>query len=101
MPLLLFRRFVLPMIFLFAAGSVALAQFPLPLGRVEEDTKAEQMRELVSKYCRLDYEGARLDPETSTKFQPLVWWKTNPDYTQVDVVSRYTVETAPVATHGK
>src|ERR1035437_944588 len=101
MPLLLFRRFVLPMVFLLAVGSAARAQFPLPLNHVEQDTRAEQIRELVSKYCRLDYEGARLGPQTWTKFQPLVWWKTNPDYTQMDVISRYTVETAPVLTHGK
>jgi hypothetical protein len=98
---LLFRRFVLPMIFVFAAGSAAQAQFPLPLNRIEQDTRAEQTRELVSKYCRLDYEGARLDPQAWTKFQPLVWWKTNPEYTQIDVISRYTVETAPVSSHGK
>src|SRR5450756_56106 len=101
MPLLLFRRFVPPMIFVFAAGSAARAQFPMPLNRMEQDTKAEQIRELVSKYCRLDYEGGRLGPQTWTKFQPLVWWKTNPDYTQMNVISRYTVETAPVLTHGK
>jgi hypothetical protein len=101
MPLLLFRRFVLPMVFVLAAGSAARAQFPLPLNRVEQDTKAEQIRELVSKYCRLDYEGARLDPQSWTKLQPLLWSTTNPDYTQIDVVSHYTVETAPVLTHGK
>jgi hypothetical protein len=101
MPLLLFRRFVLPMVFVLAAGSAARAQFPLPLNRVEQDTKAEQIRELVSKYCRLDYEGARLDPQSWTKLQPLLWSKTNPDYTQIDVISHYTVETAPVLTHGK
>ena len=82
-------------------GSAALAQFPLPLGHVEQDTKAEQMRELVSKYCRLDYDGARMGPQGWPKLQPLVWWKTNPDYTQMNVISRYTVETAPVSAHGK
>src|SRR5450759_4259009 len=101
MPLRWFRRFVLPMIFVFAAGSAARAQFPLPLNRIEQDTRAEQTRELVSKYCRLDYEGARLDPQAWTKFQPLVWWKTNPEYTQIDVISRYTVETTPLLAHGK
>src|ERR1022692_4056325 len=101
MPFLLFRRFVLPMVFVFAAGSAAWAQFPLPLNHVEQDTKAEQIRELVSKYCRLDYEGARLDPQAWTKLQPLLWSTTNPDYTQMDVVSHYTVETAPVLAHGK
>jgi hypothetical protein len=96
-----FRRFALSIVFLFAVGSAAWAQFPLPMGRVDQDTKAEQMRELVSKYCRLDYDGARMGPQGWPKLQPLVWWKTNPDYTQMNVISRYTVETAPVLTHGK
>ena len=96
-----FRLFVLSMVFVFAAGSAARAQFPLPLNHVEQDTRAEQIRELVSKYCRLDYEGARMGPQGWPKLQPLVWWKTNPDYTQMNVISRYTVETAPVLTHGK
>src|ERR1039457_3322335 len=94
-----FRGFALSLVFSFAMGSAA--QFPLPLNRVEQDTKAEQIRELVSKYCRLDYEGARLDPQAWPKLQPLLWSTTNPDYTQMDVVSHYTVETAPVLTHGK
>src|ERR1035438_8504833 len=96
-----FRRFALSIVFLFAMGSAALAQFPLPLGHVDQDTRAEQMRELVSKYCRLDYDGARMAPQGWPKLQSLVWWKTNPDYTQMNVISRYTVETAPVSAHGK
>ncbi len=101
MPLRWFRRFVLPMIFVFAAGSAAWAQFPLPLNRVEQDTRAEQTRSLVSKYCRLDYGGARLGPQAWPKLQPLVWWKTNPDYAQIDVISRYTVETDPALVNGR
>jgi hypothetical protein len=101
MLLLLCRSFVLSMIWLFAVGSAAQSQMPLPLGHVEQDTKAEQIRELVSKYCRLDYAGARLDPQGWTKLESLVWWKANPVYMQMDVISRYTVETEPVMTHGK
>ena len=96
-----FRRFALSVVFLFAVGSAARAQFPVPLGHVDQDTRAEQMRELVSKYCRLDYDGARMEPQGWPRLQPLVWWKTNPDYTQVNVIARYTVETAPVSAHGK
>ncbi len=101
MLLLWFRRFVVSVILLFAVGSMAQSDFPLPMNHTEQDTRAEQMRELVSKYCRLDYAGARLDPQAWAKLQPLVWWKANPDYTQASVISRYTVETAPVLTHGK
>ncbi len=33
--------------------------------------------------------------------QTLAWWKTNPNYQQIDVISRYTVETEPVLANGK
>jgi hypothetical protein len=102
MLLLSFRFFVLAIVLsAAAASSAAQSQMPLPMGHVEQDTKAEEIRELVSKYCRLDYAGARLDPQGWTKLESLVWWKTNPAYTQMDVISRYTVETQPVSTHGK
>ena len=96
-----FRCFALSVVLLFAVGCAAQSDIPLPLGHTEQDTKAEQIRELVSKYCRLDYGGARLDPQAWTKLQPLTWWKANPDYTQMDVVSHYTVDTTPVLAHGK
>jgi hypothetical protein len=95
------RRSVVSMILLFAVGSAAQSPMPLPLGHVEQDTKAEEIRGLVSQYCRLDYGGARLDPQGWTKLQSVVWWKTNPDYEQIDVISRYTVDTEPVLTNGK
>ena len=34
----------------------------MPTQRPQEDTQPAQIRELVSKYCRLDYDGARLNP---------------------------------------
>jgi hypothetical protein len=101
MLLSLFRSSVLFMVFLFAVGGAAQSPMPLPLGHLEQDTKAEQIRELVSKYCRLDYAGARLDPQDWTKFDSLVWWKANPDYLQIDVISHYTVESTPVLSNGK
>jgi hypothetical protein len=77
------------------------AQFPVPTNRGGEDAEPAQTRELVSRYCRLDYEGARLDPQAWPKFQPLVWWKSNPAYTQIDVVARYTVDLPPASDHSK
>ncbi len=88
------------MTFLIAPGFL-FAQFPVPSTHVEESTEPAQMRELVSKYCRLDYEGARLDPQSWAKFQPLVWWKSNPDYTQIDVIARYSVDVPPEAKDNK
>jgi hypothetical protein len=71
------------------------------MNRPEEDVQPAQIRELVSKYCRMDYEGARLDPQQWTKLEPIVWWRSNPDYTQINVISRYTVDAEPVSNHGK
>ncbi len=101
MPLLSFRSFAVPLIFVFAAVCLSQAQFDMPMNRPEQDTTPQQVHELVSQYCRLDYGGARLDPQGWTKLQPLVRWKTNPDYAQIDVISRYTVGTEPVLTNGK
>jgi hypothetical protein len=95
------RRFARSIILVFAFESAALAQFPVPLNRQEQDNRAQQVRELVSKYCRLDYDGARLDPQAWPKFQPLVRWRANPDYIEMNVISHYTVETAPVLARGK
>jgi len=73
----------------------------VPTQRPQEDTTGAQMRELVSKYCRLDYEGDRLDPSMWPKFQTLVWWTSPQDFTKVNVVARYTVDAEPSEDHGK
>jgi len=89
------------LILLVGPSELALAQFDLPLGQHEQADKSVAARELVSKYCRLDYEGARLNSPGWSKLEPLVWWKTNPDYTQMDIVTRYAVESEPSPNHGK
>jgi hypothetical protein len=78
-----------------------LAQFPVPTTRSLEDNTPAEIHELVSKYCRLDYDGARLDSQDWQKLQPLVWWKSNPNYTHIDVVARYTVDMPAAVNHGK
>ncbi len=97
----LLNRVVLILGLLSVVSSSALAQFPMPMNRPEEDTQPAQIRELVSKYCRLDYEGARLDPQAWPKFQSLVWWQSDPGYNQINVVARYSVEAPPASSHGK
>lgn len=77
------------------------AQFPMPTQRPQEDLTGAQVRELVSRYCRLDYEGARLDPQMWSKFQPLVWWTSAPEISKINVIARYTVDPEPVENHGK
>ncbi len=86
---------------LVVSATTLLAQFPIPTNRIEEDTRPVQARELVSKYCRLDYEGGRLDPLLWPKFQPLVWWKSPPGYSQINVIARYSVDSEPTSSHGK
>lgn len=89
-------RHILPAIaLLLGAPSFLLAQFPVPTTHEPDNTEPAQIHELVSKYCRLDYEGARLDPQAWSKFEPIAWWKSNPNYTQIDVVARYSVDMPP------
>ena len=97
----LIRRVVLVTVIVVNASAFVFAQFPVPTQRPQEDTTGAQMRELVSKYCRLDYEGDRLDPSMWPKFQPLVWWTSPQDFTKVNVVARYTVDAEPSEDHGK
>lgn len=73
----------------------------MPTQHPQEDTQPAQIRELVSKYCRLDYEGATLDPKLWPRIQPLVWWKSLPEYTRIDVIARYTVDPDPSLNHNK
>lgn len=90
----LIRAILLAAGFLVAAPAVLLAQFPMPSkgSLSSEDAEPAQIHELVSKYCRLDYEGSLLDGQGWTKVQPLVWWKSNPEYSKIDVVARYQVD---------
>ena len=95
------RRVLLGLALVVGAPGLLLAQFPVPTQHVTEDTEPAQIHELVSRYCRLDYEGARLDSQARPKFEPIVWWKSNPAYTQIDVVARYSVDIPPESTKGK
>jgi hypothetical protein len=103
MPSPTFRCSRLIFVFVLSSSYFLAAQgtMPLPLGHVEQDTKSADVHELVSKYCRLDYEGARLDGQGWAKVQPLVSWRINPEYSEINVISRYTVDTEPTLNHGK
>lgn len=95
------RRALVVASFLVSTSGFLFAQFPVPTQRPQEDTSGAQMRELVSRYCRLDYEGGRLDPTAWPKFQPLVWWTSAQEYSKINVVARYSVDPEPVEDHGK
>jgi len=95
------RRIAAFVFFLLSASGLLFAQFPINTQKPPEDTTPSDVRALVSKYCRLDYEGVRLDAAGWSKLEPIVWWKEAPKYTQIDVVARYVVDTDPVARSGK
>jgi len=103
MPLPTIYRSLSILAFILGSACILVAQstMPLPLGHVEQDTTSANVHELVSKYCRVDYEGARLDGQGWAKVQPLVSWRSNPEYAEINVISRYEVETDPTADHGK
>jgi len=95
------RRVALVVLLVVSTSAFVFAQFPMPTARPQEDITGVQVREIVSKYCRLDYEGARLDPQMWSKFQPLVWWTKAPEASKINVIARYTVDPEPVENHGK
>jgi hypothetical protein len=97
----LFRRSLLIASFILGTSILMFAQFPMPTQRPQEDTLPAQIRELVSKYCRLDYEGGRLDPKMWPKFQPLVSWTSPQPFTKINVIARYTVDPESSEDHNK
>jgi hypothetical protein len=54
---------------------------------------AVMKRRVLSNYCRLDYDGARLSPEGWKRFEPYTSISANPAYRRLVVVSRFSVET--------
>ena len=44
---------------------------------------------MISAYCRLDFQGARLSPEGWERIRNLSVFRENPDFSSVFVVSRY------------
>jgi len=82
-----------------AAG--AEAQFGVPLNHTDPKLEPVTIRELVARYCRLDYAGARLNSADWVKLQPLVAWQANPDYSLFMVTSRFDVDADLVPQHGR
>lgn len=96
--LLLIRNVLLAVAVLIGTPGFLLAQFSMPTKGSLEDSEPAQIHELVSKYCRLDYEGATLDSQAWPKIEPLVWWKSNHDYSKINVVARYQVDMPTAST---
>ena len=95
------RRCLLISIFLFVLAAAAVAQFGSASqsspgvklrGRNFSDLYASQ-KTLLSNYCRLDFEGARLQPAGWNRFKPFTSLRANPEFNRVVVVSRFDIET--------
>jgi hypothetical protein len=81
-------------------GAVAVAQFGVPLDHTDAKLEPAKVRELVARYCRLDYAGARLNPADWPKLQPVVSSTSNPDYSLFMVTARFDLDTDAVPEHG-
>jgi hypothetical protein len=47
---------------------------------------------LLSNYCRLDFEGARLEANGWNRIKPYTSMRTNPEFNRVVIVTRYSIE---------
>ena len=65
----------------------------VPIGQSREIDLVAKKRVLLSNYCRLDFEGARLHPSGWSRFKPYTSLRDNPDYTRIVIVTRFDIET--------
>lgn len=92
------RRRPLALLFWFALTSAALAQFTSVQqsgvklrGRSFSELYAAQ-KTLLSNYCRLDFEGARLQSAGWNRFKPYTSLRDNPEFNRVVIVTRFNIE---------
>jgi hypothetical protein len=89
------RAFVCCLVLIFSLPLLALWN---PKIRSFEQMSVEQRR-LVSAYCRLDFQGARLSPEGWERIRNLSTFRENPDFISIFIVSRYQLIETPTPTH--
>jgi opacity protein-like surface antigen len=91
------RRCLLCLLLLSLVSVAAMAQLianPPSVhlrGRSFSDLQAGQ-RMLLSNYCRLDFEGARLHEDGWSRFKPYSTLRTNPEFARIMVVTRFDIE---------
>jgi hypothetical protein len=78
-------------------GQTEMRPGTVPDALTQTDTKsivdlATKKRRVLSNYCRLDFDGARLSPEGWNRFEPYTSISANPDYRRLVIVSRFSVE---------
>jgi hypothetical protein len=95
------NRRLFPLLFLMVWTAAALAQFGSAAssqpgvklrGRSFAELYAAQ-KVLLSNFCRLDFEGARLEPAGWNRLKPYTSLRNNPEFTRVIVVTRFNIET--------
>lgn len=88
----MFRR-LFCLLFVFLPAMAVVGQLPgVPLNsRTELDVLTKE-RILLSNYCRMDFEGARLSPGGWDRISRYTSVSSNPDYNRLAVVSRFSVD---------
>jgi hypothetical protein len=94
------NRRLFALLFLLVWTAAALAQFgsnssSQPGVKLRGQSFAElyaAQKVLLSNYCRLDFEGARLQPAGWNRFKPYTSLRTNPEFTRVIIVTRFNIE---------
>ena len=95
------RLAIAALAFILLASIGASAQFGVPLNHSDPKLEPVTVRELVARYCRMDYSGARLVASDWPKLDPMVAWRTNPDFPLFMVTSRFDVDAELGFEHGK
>jgi hypothetical protein len=90
------RRILMLLPFLLLSSALVMAQsVSIPSvrlrGRSFADLQAGQ-KALLSNYCRLDYDGARLQENGWSRFKPYTTLRTNPEFTRLVIVTRFDIE---------
>lgn len=87
----------LALLFWLALATAGLAQLSsaprmgIPLGGRGVDELAAR-KVLVSNYCRLDFEGARLEEAGWNRFKAYTSLHANPEFNRIVIVTRFNVE---------
>jgi len=95
------HRRLLTLVFVFLLASAAVAQLvgaqqSTPGVRLHSMSVADlsaSQKILLSNFCRLDFEGARLQAAGWNRLKPFTSLKNNPEFERVVVVVRFDVET--------
>ena len=93
------HRRLLSLLFLFVLTTAGLAQYGAtsqPSVKLRSRSFGDlytAQKVLLSNYCRLDFDGARLQPTGWNRFKPFTSLRANPEFTRVIIVTRFAIET--------